>query len=77
MVEVFKTNVDDPRSATILVATIQKTFAACSANFDLDDCDRILRIEFSSECIEAASVIGLLSDFGFSAQVLSDENVIH
>ena len=42
-IEVFKTNVADPERAKWLVDQIEKQFTNCKVNFDLDDCDRILR----------------------------------
>src|SRR6185436_12317587 len=43
-VEVFKTNVADPERAKWLVDQIERNFTNCKVNFDLDDCDRILRV---------------------------------
>jgi len=44
MIEVFKTNVKHADHAKILVDQIHTTFADYTANFDLEDCDRILRV---------------------------------
>lgn len=44
MVEVFKTNIDI-ELANQLLSQLQKNFPDCRINFDLDDCDKILRIE--------------------------------
>ena len=48
-VEVFKTNVADPERAKWLVDQIERNFANCKVNFDLDDCDRILRVVFEEQ----------------------------
>lgn len=72
MVEVFKTNVTDRLQAARLLEHIHKNLVDCKANFDLDDCDRILRIKHAGE-IQASSVIKLLKEFGFNAEVLPDE----
>jgi hypothetical protein len=48
-VEVFKTNVADPNQAKWLVDQIERNFTGCKVNFDLDDCDRILRIVFEEK----------------------------
>lgn len=45
MVEVFKTNVEESVHACMLVDQIHKTFKNYKANFDLEDCDKILRVE--------------------------------
>jgi hypothetical protein len=45
MVEVFKTNVCDQWSAGELVELLCLHFPGCAINFDLEDCDKVLRIE--------------------------------
>ena len=70
-VEVFKTNVVDPEQAKLLVDQIERSFANCKVNFDLDDCDRILRIEFE-EKIQSVLLIELLKNVGYTAEVLPD-----
>ncbi len=45
MVEVFKTNVEDSSHADLLIEQIHKTYTHYTANFDLEDCDKILRVE--------------------------------
>lgn len=71
MIEVFKTNVENVFQANTIKDQIQKTFTDYTASFDLEDCDRILRVK-GSGFVHAASVIELLKDFGFNAEVLPD-----
>jgi hypothetical protein len=75
MVEVFKTNVTSVQQAQTLVRIIREHFDGYKVNFDLDDCDRILRIE-AAGMVEAESVIGLLKDMNVVAEILSDEPVL-
>jgi hypothetical protein len=72
MVEVFRTNVNDRKQAKILLDQIHHTYPFLKANFDLDDCDRILRVESKEQKIEPNLIIDLLQEFGFGADVLSD-----
>ena len=72
MVEVFKTNVQDTRHARMLVHSIQESFGHYEVNFDLDDCDRILRVKCCGGMVDAEALIELLRDFGFVAEVLQD-----
>jgi hypothetical protein len=76
-VEVFKTNVADPERAKWLVDQIERNFTDCKVNFDLDDCDRILRVAFEgkiqSDPIAIGLLIDLLKDVGCVAEVLPDE----
>jgi hypothetical protein len=44
-VEVFKTNVPDITAAKIALQRLAQQFPGHRINFDLHDCDRILRIE--------------------------------
>jgi hypothetical protein len=73
MVEVFKTGVTDPAVADLLREHIHRTFPRYRANFDLEDCDRILRVEHPGGQVRTEAVIGLLSDLGTHAVVLPDE----
>lgn len=70
MIEVFKTNVNERGHANMLIDLIHKTFIDYKANFDLWDCDKILRVECRTGLIIPASLIDLLKEFGFQAEVL-------
>jgi hypothetical protein len=71
MVEVFKTNINDPEQARALVELIQQVFEGYRVNFDLDDCDRILRIA-CTDAVDSGLIINLLHDYGCYAEVLED-----
>jgi hypothetical protein len=73
MVEVFKTNVREHHHAKLLVHHIHENFGEYKANFDLDDCDNILRVKSSTGQVEATVLIDLLKELGFDAEVLPDE----
>jgi hypothetical protein len=72
MIEVFKTNVENHDQAIMLLDRIHQAFADYKANFDLQDCDKILRVK-SSAHVQADCLINVLKDFGFHAEVLPDE----
>jgi hypothetical protein len=76
MVEVFKTNVADRRQAGILLREIRKRFSDYAANFDLQDCDRVLRVKCVGGCIHSSAIIKLVGMYGFNAEVLSDQEPI-
>lgn len=63
MVEVFKTNVDSLAASEELHAELQFLFPTCKINFDLDDCDRILRIEGNGFNNETISKILMRNNF--------------
>lgn len=73
MVEVFKTNVTDQSDAKRLVEQIHLVLSNCKANFDLEDCDNILRVQFITGRIDPSAVIALLKCLGYHAEVLPDE----
>lgn len=70
MVEVFKTDVTSNRQAKQIVSLLEDYFAGYKVNFDLDDCDRILRVEAGLKAVEPQPVITLLSELGVRAEVL-------
>ena len=72
MIEVFKTSVSDAYYAKLLLHKIHKKFPAYKANFDLNDCDHILRIQ-SSSVVEQAEIIKIIEGFGYEAELLRDE----
>lgn len=45
IVEVFKTNVQKESDRDYVIAIIQNQFPDYKINFDLEDCDKILRVE--------------------------------
>jgi hypothetical protein len=75
MVEVFKTNVKTRRQARTIVNHIHKSISNCLANFDLEDCDKILRITYSNEAFQPSHLIEILRNIGIDALVLPDEQL--
>jgi hypothetical protein len=72
MIEVFKTNITDREKAKRLIEEIHKTFAGYKANFDLDDCDKVLRVVSSTGDLEQACFIDWLKKLGCNAEILPD-----
>ena len=70
MIEVFKTNVQEKDKSRVLIKKLLEQFPASKINFDLEDCDKILRID--SKTIAPRSVIKLLQDTGFDCEELAD-----
>ena len=72
MVEVFKTSVQSVEEETLLLDKLQKEFSYCKMNFDLEDCDNILRIESIGNIIDLNPIIKLVRYYGFDIEVLED-----
>jgi hypothetical protein len=68
MIEVFKTNVQEFSEAQKLVALLLRHFPNSKINFDLDDCDKVLRVEGNNLRIE--KVMTLVMQKGFLCKVL-------
>ncbi len=71
MIEVFKTNVDDEATAFDIVVMIHAAGMGYRANFDLGDCDRILRIAGAGR-IDNEVVVRIVQSFGYEARPLED-----
>lgn len=72
-IEVFRTNVRTVAMANSLIHHLQLQFPGYRVNFDLDDCDRILRVQTFSGNIDASGIIAMIKVFGCSAEILPDE----
>ncbi|RYU94110.1 hypothetical protein [Emticicia agri] len=68
MVEVFKTNIQERKQAILLFEVLAEHFPLFKINFDLDDCDKILRVEGDSISHERISTI--IHTNGYQCQVL-------
>jgi hypothetical protein len=69
MVEIFKTNVLDTSQAEQIIALLNYHFPSYMINFDLHDCDKILRIK--GEAIPIDRIVDLVSSSGFHCSVLN------
>jgi len=68
VIEVFKTNVQGKRMAQSIVGELLLRFPQAKINFDLHDCDKILRIECLTLCVD--HVVEVLKNKGFYCEVL-------
>jgi hypothetical protein len=69
MVEVFKTNVDRSELADQVILRLRVHFPSSKINFDLEDCDKILRIEDQEVCSD--TIIDLLKTSGVECEALN------
>jgi len=68
MVEVFKTNVEAPDESARIIEELLQRYPQSRINFDLSDCDRILRVE--GEKVHAGGIIELMAAIGYVCEVL-------
>jgi hypothetical protein len=68
MVEVFKTNVQKKAQSKMLLCVLSEAFPSFKINFDLSDCDKVLRVE--GDNIEALRIMILVKEYGVNCEVL-------
>jgi hypothetical protein len=72
IVQVFKTNIPDTMAAGNILADLRQTLPNCHINFDLNDCDRIFRIESKRFHIADTYIQLLFEDYGYQCEPLGD-----
>lgn len=69
MVEIFKTNITDGAQAGLVLRLLEEQWPHYMANFDLEDCDHILRIE--NDSVENEKILSLMHLQGYLCEVLN------
>lgn len=70
MIEIFKTNVEEDLQAAWLISLIHRHFPGHEANFDLQDCDKILRVKSVTNSIDSSRLIHFVAMHGIQAELL-------
>jgi len=68
MVEIFKTDVSQRTKARNILSTLQKEFPHLKINFDLGDCDKILRVE--GKIISVERIISVMEEQKYLCELL-------
>jgi hypothetical protein len=68
MVEVFKTNITENGKAVEIISMLSHHLPGCKINFDLQDCDNILRVK--GDNVSVTEVIQLVSSTGAACALL-------
>jgi hypothetical protein len=68
MVEVFKTNVQKKVQSKMLLSILSEAHPSLKINFDLSDCDKVLRVE--GDNMEALTIMILVKEYGFTCEIL-------
>ncbi len=69
-IEVFKTNVSGKRNALYLIGEMNAIFPNHKISIDLDDRDKVLRVESKKGKVKTPEVIKLLKQRNFHCEVL-------
>ncbi len=68
MVEVFKTNVQEHDHAAELTALFTRCYPGHRINFDLEDCDRVLRIEGNT--FHPGHIVSMMHEHGYECSIM-------
>lgn len=68
MIEVFKTNIETKGDAHTIIKMLAQLFPGSRINFDLHDCDKILRVEGTN--FSPGEIVNLLNGEGYNCEVL-------
>jgi len=67
-VAVFKTDVSDHKKAALLIRMLKRSVASSRITFDLEDCDKVLRIEQGLPFVH--KVVKTLERYGSTCSLL-------
>lgn len=70
MIEVLKTDIKNKTKANAIIKALKLRFPASDFNLDLNDCDKILRIESNQNI--TSGVVEMLNSQGFICKVLEE-----
>jgi hypothetical protein len=72
MIEIFKTNISNKRLAGRVLKALHRQLPAYTFNFDLDDCDRILRVQTQAADIAVIDIINVVKSCRAEIQLFVD-----
>lgn len=70
VVEVFKTNIKNPDTAQLIIEKLKELLPGTKINFDLEDCDCILRVETVCSEIDVNEIMHFIRELNFEIEVL-------
>ncbi|ASU34008.1 hypothetical protein [Mucilaginibacter xinganensis] len=72
MVEIFRTNVKNKKLAVKVIKALKLHLPALYFNFDLDDCDRILRVQSNDHPVECFKILQIVKSLSIEISVFED-----
>lgn len=67
VVEIFRTNVINKTNSRRVVKELNQLYPECVINFDLDDCDHILRVEGNN--FSNIAIVAIVKRMGFECDL--------
>jgi SAM-dependent methyltransferase len=71
MIVIFKTDIQDQNQADKVYRALKNILPDAKINFDLEDCDKILRIENLN--VDSSTVVSVLEELGFLGKPMPDK----
>lgn len=72
MIEVYSTNITKKKHAKPVLKVLCEKFPAYMISLDLNDCDKILRVENPQGTVENETIKKLVNNLGFNITALED-----
>lgn len=72
VVEVFKTNIQNKTQAKAIVNILKNEFPKYKINIDLEDCDKVLRVECDHNIVAVESILNLVQNYNINIEILID-----
>lgn len=72
MIEIYSTNIIKKKHGKSVLKTLRTEFPAYMISLDLNDCDKILRVENPQGTVENETIKKLVSNLGFDITELED-----
>ncbi|MBE0392414.1 hypothetical protein [Flavobacterium sp. PL002] len=73
MIEIYKTNVLKKKQAKEITKKIKALFSNYKINFDLEDCDHIMRVDTRCGILDNNTIIEIFRENNFYIEILPDE----
>ncbi|HKI46264.1 MAG TPA: hypothetical protein VKA08_13115 [Balneolales bacterium] len=62
---VYRTNVESRTKAKLILEAIYRLLPGCEPSFDLEDCDKVLRVESQYHGINESKIRAVLKNYGY------------
>lgn len=69
-IKVYKSDIDARGKARLIKRVIQKQFESYEVNFDLEDCDKVLRVESMNGPIDESALKDIFKRYGHRLEPL-------
>lgn len=76
MIEIYKTNIEKRKTAKRVRKVLRQRFPNLLIDFDLEDCDKILRVENPEGNFDADLILDQVLKMGFFIDVLADKPMV-